>query len=95
MLNLQCGERIELFYEDAPATTIRATVCRLLTDLDEGMGIEVEEYIAWWIEITVDEPADMDTNQVVLLGTDFQYRLNGRPVTLRKLGLADESAQSA
>jgi hypothetical protein len=26
----------------------------------------------------------MDAKQVVLLGTDFQYRLNGRRVTLRK-----------
>jgi hypothetical protein len=84
MLDLQCGDRIELFYEDAPATTIRATVGRLLTDRDEGMGIEVKDYIACWIEITVDEPSDMDTSQVVLLGMDFQYRLNGRPVSLRK-----------
>jgi len=84
MLNLQFGDRIELYYEDAPATTIRATVKRLLTDWDEGMGIEVEEYIAWWIEITLDEPSEMDANQVVLLGTDFQYRLNGRPVNIRK-----------
>ena len=84
MLNLQFGDRIELYYEDAPAITIRATVDRLLTDWDEGMGIEVEEYIAWWIEITLDEPSEMDANQVVLLGTDFQYRLNGRPVNIRK-----------
>jgi hypothetical protein len=84
MLNLQSGDRIELFYEDAPATTSRATVGRLLTDRDEGMGSEVEDYTASWIEITVDEPSDMDAKQVVLLGTDFQYRLNGRPVTLRK-----------
>ena len=48
------------------------------------MGSEVEDYTACWIEITVDEPSDMDAKQVVLLGTDFQYRLNGRPVTLRK-----------
>lgn len=84
MLNLQSGAQIELFYEDAPATTIRATVGRLLSDQDEGMGIEVEDYIACWIEITVDEPSDMDAGEVVLLGTDFQYRLNGRRVTLRK-----------
>jgi len=84
MLNLQSGDRIELSYEDAPATTIRATVGRLLTDSDEGMGIEVEDYSACWIEITVDEPSDMDAKQVVLLGTDFQYRLNGRRVILRK-----------
>jgi hypothetical protein len=55
-----------------------------LTDREEGMGIAVEDYCACWIEITVDEPSDMDAKQVVLLGTDFQYRLNGRPVTLRK-----------
>jgi hypothetical protein len=84
MLNLQSGDRIELVYEDGPATTIRATVGRLLSDWDEGMGIEIEGYTACWIEITVDEPNDMDTEQVVLLGMDFQYRLNGRRVTLRK-----------
>lgn len=84
MLNLQSSDRIELFYEDAPATKIRATVGQFLTDRDEGMGSEVEDYAACWMEITVDEPTDMDTNQVVLLGTDFQCRLNGRPVTIRK-----------
>src|SRR5262249_60545637 len=84
MLNLQSGDRIELFCEDTPATTIRATVGHLLTDRDKGMGTEVEDYTACWIEITVDKPSDMDTKQVVLLGTDFQYRLNGRWVTLRK-----------
>jgi hypothetical protein len=84
MLDLQPGDRIELSYKDASATKIRATVGRLLTDRDEGMGSEVEDYAACWIEITVDEPSDMAANQLVLLGTDFQYRLNGRQVTVRK-----------
>jgi hypothetical protein len=84
MLNLQSGDQIELFYEDAPATTILATVGRLFTDRDEGMGNEVEDYIARWMEITIVEPGDMDPKQVVLLGTDFQCRLNGRRVTLRR-----------
>lgn len=83
MLNLESGDRIELFYEDSPATTIRATVGRLLTDRDEAMGIEAEDYIACWIEITVDESSDTDATQVVLLSTDFQYWLNGRRVALR------------
>jgi len=81
MLNLKSGDRIEMCYEDELATTIRATVGRLLTDREEGMGIEVEDYCACWIEITVDEPRDIDAKLVVLLGTDFQYRLNGRRVT--------------
>jgi hypothetical protein len=84
MLNLESGDRIELLYEDAPTRTIRATVGRLLSDGDEGMGLEVEEYAVCWIEITVDDPSDLDAKQVVLLGTDFQYRLNGRRVILRK-----------
>lgn len=45
------------------------------------MGVEIEDSAAWWIEITVDEPSDMDAKQLVLLGTDFQYHLNGRRVT--------------
>jgi hypothetical protein len=68
---------VELFYEDSPATAIRATVARLLTDRDEGMGTEVEDYVACWAEITVDEPGDGNATQVVFLGTDFQCRLNG------------------
>jgi len=84
MLDLQSGDRIELFYEDDPKTTLRATVGRLLTDRDEGMGVEVDYYTASWIEITVDEPGSLGAEQVVLLGTDCQYRLNGRCVTLRK-----------
>jgi len=62
MLNLESGDRIELFYEDAPATTIRATVGRLLSDREEGMGIEAEYYVVCWIEISVDEPSDMDAS---------------------------------
>jgi hypothetical protein len=56
----------------------------LLTDREQALGIEVEDCVACWMEITVDEPGDMDAQQVLLLGTDFQCRLNGRPVTLRK-----------
>ncbi len=84
MPNLELGDRIELFYEDSPAATIRATVRRLATDWDEGMGIEVEDYVACWIEITVDNPTDRGARQFVLLGTDSQYRLNGRRVIVRK-----------
>jgi hypothetical protein len=32
-------DRIELFYEDSPEATIRATVNRLLSDRDEGMDL--------------------------------------------------------
>lgn len=84
MIILESGDRIELFYEEDPETTIRAQVDRVLTDWEEGMGNEVGDYVVCWIEITVDEPNGMDAKQVVLLNTDFQYRFNGRQITLRK-----------
>jgi hypothetical protein len=84
MINLRTGDRIELFYEDAPATLMRATVGLLLTDQEEGMGVEVEDYVACWVETSADNPSDAGGKQVLLLGTDFRYRLNGRPVTICK-----------
>ena len=38
MLNLEPGDRIELFYKHSPARTIRGTVRRLLSDREEAMG---------------------------------------------------------
>lgn len=85
MIDLRTGDRIELFYEDAPATLIRATVGRLLTDRDEGMGVEVENYIACWAEAAVDQLSGADAKQTLLLGADFRYHLNGRPVTIKEI----------
>jgi hypothetical protein len=56
-------DRAELFYEDGPTTIICATVDRLMTDQDEGMGVEIEDCTACCIEITVDEPSDIDPKQ--------------------------------
>jgi hypothetical protein len=38
MLNLESGDRMELFYEDSPEAPSPATVNGWLTDRDEGMG---------------------------------------------------------
>ena len=50
----------------------RPTVARIV-------AAGVEDYVACWVEITVDEPSDRDAEQVVLLCTDFQYRLKRPP----------------
>ena len=95
MIDLRTGDRIELRYEDAPATIIRATVGRLLTDRDEGMGVEVEDFVACWVETTVDKSSDADGKPVLLLGTDFRYRLNGRPVTIKEICGNDGDARAS
>ena len=85
MLNLQRGDQVEIiFVEDTSADAIRGTVARILTDQEAGMGAEVQDYIACWAEVAVDDPGDGPVLHIIELGTDFQVRLNGRPVNLRK-----------
>lgn len=87
------GDQIELVFEDEPEIVIRATVSKLLSDRDEGMGPEVEDYIACFCEIEM-EQTEADAAQEVsrtdawkrtlALGTDRKCSLDGRPVRLRK-----------
>jgi hypothetical protein len=91
---LAVGDQIVLTYEDSPEIVIRATVSRLLTDVDEGMGPEVEDYIACWCEIEIEQAEEDATIQhlsradawkrTLALGTDRKCSLDGRPVRLRK-----------
>ena len=94
MPDLIVGDHIELLYEDSPQTVMHATVSRILTDRDEGMGPEVEEYVAVWFEIEMTGIEGEHATQISLradawalamtLGTDLKYSLNGRHVTVRK-----------
>jgi hypothetical protein len=84
MTELIVGDQIELFYEDSPQTVMRATVSRILTDQEEGVGPEVEDYVASWFEIEVTGVEGEGAKQIVTLNTDFNYWLNGRHVTVRK-----------
>jgi hypothetical protein len=94
MPDLVVGDHIELLYEDSPQTVMHATVSRILTDRDEGMGPEVEDYVACWLEINMTRIEGEHATQISLradawalamtLGTDFKYSLNGRHVTVRK-----------
>ena len=77
MLNLEPGDRIELSYEDSPATTIRATVRRLLTPQGEAMGEEVEDYIAGGLEITLDGSGDTHVLELAC------FARHGFPVSAR------------
>jgi hypothetical protein len=84
-MNLKTGDHVELSYEDSPETTFRGTVSRLLSDSEAGMGLEVQDYIASWLEIVVEGPGDGKANQVVTLGTDLRCRVDGRQVILHKM----------
>jgi hypothetical protein len=78
------GDRITLTFDDTPSDRITATVSRILSDREEGLGPEVEDYIAYWLEICCEGETDPMICNVVLLTTG-RYWLDGRFVTLRKI----------
>lgn len=94
MGDLVVGDRIELIYEDNPQNVIRATVSRILTDEDECMGPEIEDYVACWFEIEMASVEGEGAEQfslradawkrTVTFSTDFKYSLDGRRVAVRK-----------
>lgn len=88
MEDLFAGDRIKLIFDDMSCEQITATVNRTLSDRDEGLGPEVEDYVAYWIEVILDgETCPLMCNVVML--TDCRYSLDGRFVTIRKIGEGD------
>ncbi len=88
MEDLVVGDRISLIFDDIPCDQITAKVTRMLSDQEEGLGPEAEDYVACWIELTLDgETCPMISN--VVLMTNFRYSLDGRFVTIRKIDGSD------
>ncbi|HEX4785234.1 MAG TPA: hypothetical protein VH350_12890 [Candidatus Sulfotelmatobacter sp.] len=85
MEDLSVGDRISVTFDDMPRDQITATVSRTLSDTEEGLGPEIEDYIAYWIEISRDGDPRATISNVVLLTTG-RYSLDGRSVTIRKIG---------
>jgi hypothetical protein len=85
MEDLFAGDRITLIFDDIACEQRTATVTRTLSDKEEGLGPEVEDYVAYWIEITLDGETCPTMSNVVLL-TNCRYSLDGRFVTIRKIG---------
>jgi hypothetical protein len=88
MEDLFVGDRINLIFDDIPSEQMTATVTRTLSDREEGLGPEAEDYIACWVEITLDGETCPTMSNVVLL-TNWRYSLDGRSVTIRKIGGSD------
>jgi hypothetical protein len=82
---LQQGDEICVTFDDASRQVERATVCRVLTDQQEGMGPEVEDYVARWLEISMGDCVDVQGRRTLIFGTDSQYSIDGRKVAIRKV----------
>jgi hypothetical protein len=84
MIQFRIGDEIEIVNANAVEDVRRATVTRFMSDEEQGMSPEIEEYIARWIEVTLDGITGDAGKQMVMFGTDSQYWMNGRHVLLRK-----------
>jgi hypothetical protein len=81
---LQPRDEINLTFDDTPGQVERAFVSRVLTDQQEGLGPEIEDYVASWLEISISVRADVLSRQAVVFGTDSRYSMGGRKVAIRK-----------
>ena len=85
MDTLQPGDRISITFIDSPAEVWHATLCRMLDNQGEGLGPEIQDYVACWFEISFGNCDDTKSRRVITFGTDYQYDLEGRKVLVAKL----------
>ena len=82
MQTIRVGDKIQFHFEDEPNGKPKiATVCKVLSDQQEGLGEEAEVYAAGWLEIsatTCDE-----AHQTIMLGVDSKHYLDGRVVAVQ------------
>ena len=84
MNDLQPGDQIDIAFADAPERFTRATVNRLLSDEQEGLSPEAEDYCFVWLEISLDNQDPLPRTQTIVFGTDWRYYMDGREVKICK-----------
>lgn len=84
MKDLQLGDQVEIVFADTPGHSARATVTHFLSDQQEGLSSEAEDYIFCWLEISPEHQGALGRTQTILLGADWKYYMDGREVEIRK-----------
>ena len=84
MNDLQPGDQIDIVFADAPGQSARATVSRCLSDQQEGLSPEAEDYIFCWLEISSEHQGTLAKTQTIALRADWKYYMDGREVEIRK-----------
>ena len=81
----RAGDRLRLHFIDKPGEPQIVIVCATLSDQQEGLSPEIADYVACWLEVSAGDCADPSGRLSISLGTDFQYSLDGRHLTIEKL----------
>jgi hypothetical protein len=84
MNDLQPGDQIDIVFADAPEKWARARISRFLSDHEEGLSPEAEDYIFCWLEISFEPQGLLAQTHTIALRADRKYFMDGREVTIRK-----------
>ncbi len=79
------GDRVEITFKDDPTRPVVATICAALSDQQEGLSPEIEDYVACWLEVSFASCQDAQGHRSISFGTDYRYSMDGRELSLRKL----------
>ena len=83
---IKVGQRFKFnILSDNRAEERLATVTRVLSDREEGLGPEVEFYFAYWVEAHEFPETDAPTTLEFQRGTDGNVYLDGRQVSITVL----------
>ena len=83
---IKIGQRFKFnILSDNPSQERQAVVTRVLSNSEEGLGPEVDFYLAYWVEAHEISKTDAPTTLVFERGTDRNAYLDGRPVSITLL----------
>jgi hypothetical protein len=83
---IKVGQRFKFkILSDEPSQERQAVVTRVLSDREEGLGPEVEFYLAYWVEAHELSEAEVPTTLVFQRGIDWNVYLDGRQVSITLL----------
>ena len=83
---IKIGQRFKFHLSsDTPSQERQAVVTRVLSNREEGLGPEVDYYLAYWVEAYELPETDAPTTLVFERGIDGNVYLDGRVVSITLL----------
>ena len=83
---IKVGQRFKFnFSSDNPSPERQAVVTRVLSNREEGLGPEIDFYLAYWVEAHELPETEAPTTLVFQRGLDYNVYLDGRQVSITVL----------
>ena len=82
---IKIGQRFKFKLSDNPSPERQAVVTRVLSNQEEGLGPEVDYYLAYWVEANELPETAAPTTLVFERGIDGNVYLDGRVVSITLL----------